>query len=155
MDPYTRLTREWKINVWVRENARLQEWVSVKLFCLMSSFQTSQLVKLTRPERMASHYFLSSTKDPFINCWSWCLSFIFTKLFLFPLSLNEIPALTSIRCRALCRSLLEMLYVFGADFCRRWEIFSLFHSSMCSFTVWPVPFIEDAVISPVLLLTFV
>ena len=25
MDPYTRLTREWKINVWVRENARLQE----------------------------------------------------------------------------------------------------------------------------------
>jgi hypothetical protein len=25
VDPYTRLTREWKINVWVRENARLQE----------------------------------------------------------------------------------------------------------------------------------
>ena len=28
MDPYTRLTREWKINVWVREikeSARLQE----------------------------------------------------------------------------------------------------------------------------------
>jgi hypothetical protein len=34
VDPYTRLTREWKINVWVRENARLQERVSVKLFLL-------------------------------------------------------------------------------------------------------------------------
>jgi hypothetical protein len=33
--------REWKINVWVRENARLQERVSVKLFCLVSSFQAS------------------------------------------------------------------------------------------------------------------
>jgi hypothetical protein len=41
MDPYTRLTREWKINVWIRENARLQERVSVKLFCLVSSFQAS------------------------------------------------------------------------------------------------------------------
>jgi hypothetical protein len=41
MDPYTRLMREWKINVWVRENARLQEQVSVKLFCFMSSFQAS------------------------------------------------------------------------------------------------------------------
>jgi hypothetical protein len=25
VDPYTRLTQEWKINVWVREKARLQE----------------------------------------------------------------------------------------------------------------------------------
>jgi hypothetical protein len=41
VDPYTRLTQEWKINVWVRENARLQEQVSVKLFCLVSSFQAS------------------------------------------------------------------------------------------------------------------
>jgi hypothetical protein len=53
MDPYTRLIQEWKINVWVRENARLQERVSVKLFCLVSSFQASQLVKLTRPESVA------------------------------------------------------------------------------------------------------
>ena len=53
MDPYTRLTQEWKINVWVRENARLQEQVSVKLFCLVSSFQASQLVKLTRLECVA------------------------------------------------------------------------------------------------------
>jgi hypothetical protein len=41
VDPPTRLTREWKINVRVRENARLQERVSVKLFCLVSSFQAS------------------------------------------------------------------------------------------------------------------
>jgi hypothetical protein len=41
VDPYTRLMLEWKINVWVRENARLQERVSVKLFCLVSSFQAS------------------------------------------------------------------------------------------------------------------
>jgi hypothetical protein len=54
MDPSTRLTREWKINVWVRENARLQEQVSVQLFCLVSSFQASQLVKLTRLECVAN-----------------------------------------------------------------------------------------------------
>jgi hypothetical protein len=42
VDPYTRLTREWKINVWVREvreNTRLQEksFLETLLF-LMSSF---------------------------------------------------------------------------------------------------------------------
>ena len=52
MDPYTRLTREWKINVWVRGNARLQEESFLEALCLMSDFQASQL-KLTRPERMA------------------------------------------------------------------------------------------------------
>jgi hypothetical protein len=45
MDPYTRLTREWKINIWVREvreNARLQEESFLEtLFFLMSSFQAS------------------------------------------------------------------------------------------------------------------
>jgi hypothetical protein len=57
VDPSTRLTREWKINVWVRENARLQEQVSVKLFHFESSFQASRLVKLTRPERVTiNHY---------------------------------------------------------------------------------------------------
>ena len=53
MDPYTRLTREWNINVWVREDARLQEVSFHETLCLMSSFQASQLVKLTRPECVA------------------------------------------------------------------------------------------------------
>jgi hypothetical protein len=46
VDPYTRLMREWKINLWVREDARLQEGVSVKHF---SSWAASKPppVKLT------------------------------------------------------------------------------------------------------------
>jgi hypothetical protein len=55
VDPYTRLTREWKINVWVKEikeSARLQEEVSLKLF---SSQPASKLllVKLTQLENLA------------------------------------------------------------------------------------------------------
>ena len=52
MDPYTRLTREWKINVWVKGNARLQEESFLEALCLMSDFQASWL-KLTQPERVA------------------------------------------------------------------------------------------------------
>jgi hypothetical protein len=52
VDPYTRLTWEWKINVWVRGNTRLQEESFLEALCLMSDFQASRL-KLTRPERMA------------------------------------------------------------------------------------------------------
>ena len=55
VDPYTRLTRDWKINVWVKEikeSARLQEGVSLKLF---SSRPASKLplVKLTQLESVA------------------------------------------------------------------------------------------------------
>jgi hypothetical protein len=51
VDPYTRLTGKWKINVWVREDARLQEESFLEALCLMSDFQASQL-KLTRPRRV-------------------------------------------------------------------------------------------------------
>ena len=54
MDPYTRLTREWNINVWVREDTRLQEVSFRETLCLVSSFQASWPVKLTRPECMAN-----------------------------------------------------------------------------------------------------
>jgi hypothetical protein len=53
MDAYTRLTREWKINVWARGNARLQEESFLEALCLMSDFQVSRL-KLTQPEHMAN-----------------------------------------------------------------------------------------------------
>ena len=54
MDPYTRLTREWKINVWFRGNARLQEESFLEALCLMSDYQASWL-KLTRPEHVANN----------------------------------------------------------------------------------------------------
>ena len=62
MDPYTRLTREWKINVWVRVNARLQEESFLEALCLMSDFQASWL-KLTQPGHVAliDLYFLILT----------------------------------------------------------------------------------------------
>jgi hypothetical protein len=52
MDPYTRLTREWKINLWFRGNARLQEGISVKLFSLWAASKLP-LVKLTQLESVA------------------------------------------------------------------------------------------------------
>jgi hypothetical protein len=54
VDPYTRLTREWKINVWVRGNARLQEESFLEALYLMSDFQASRL-KLTRLECVANN----------------------------------------------------------------------------------------------------
>ena len=56
VDPYTRLTSEWKINVWVKEikeSARLQEGVSLKLFSSRPAFNPP-LVKLTQLESVAS-----------------------------------------------------------------------------------------------------
>jgi hypothetical protein len=50
MDPYTRLMQEWNINVWVKENARLQEVSFRETLCLVSSFQASRPFKLTQPE---------------------------------------------------------------------------------------------------------
>jgi hypothetical protein len=55
VDPYTRLMREWKINVWVKEikeSARLQEGVSLKLFSSQPASKPP-LVKLTQLERVA------------------------------------------------------------------------------------------------------
>jgi hypothetical protein len=65
MDPYTRLMWEWNINVWVREDARLQEMSFHEALCLVSSFQASQLVKMTQPECVAvnlSFYFSGASK---------------------------------------------------------------------------------------------
>jgi hypothetical protein len=60
VDPYTRLTQEWNINVWVREDARLQEVSFRETLCLVSSFQASRPVKLTRPEFVAVEGYLDS-----------------------------------------------------------------------------------------------
>jgi hypothetical protein len=45
--------QEWNINVWVRQDARLQEVSFCETLCLVSSFQASRPVKLTRPECVA------------------------------------------------------------------------------------------------------
>jgi hypothetical protein len=54
VDPYTRLTREWNMSIWVNKNARLQEVSFHETLGLVSGFQASRLVKLTGPECMAN-----------------------------------------------------------------------------------------------------
>ena len=53
VDPYTRMTREWKINLWFRGNTRLQEGISVKLFSSWAATSKLPLVKLTQLESVA------------------------------------------------------------------------------------------------------
>ena len=53
VDPYTRLTWEWKINLWFRGNTRLQEGISVKLFSSWAAASKLPLVKLTQLESVA------------------------------------------------------------------------------------------------------
>jgi hypothetical protein len=65
VDPYTRLTQEWNINVWVREDARLQEVSFLETLCLVSSFQASRPVKLTQPEWVA---LIDNAVDPGEEC---------------------------------------------------------------------------------------
>ena len=64
MDPYTRLTREWNINVWVREDARLQEVSFCETLCLVSAPRLLSLSNRLHWSVRAWHFFTELVLHP-------------------------------------------------------------------------------------------